>query len=217
MMRRVLLVTLLLVGCETANPTVARLGNAKVQAAAGNHAAVAQIDASCAPSATGCAQLARVKADSCFRLATAPGTAQPAQRSALDCAVTNYDAALVAAQALADPEVPPGTVAVELLDAQARRRNLAPDRADALAQNAALRDRAQAAARMPGEPRQAGLILGADAELGLALLDSGSGCDGIQRAAVLLALSQPTGTLAVRKQSLERAVGNARQASSCTP
>jgi hypothetical protein len=202
--------------CQVANPTVSGLETAKQQAAAGNHAAVARLDATCQPSEAGCAQLRRVKADSCSRLADAAGVDVSAKRSALDCAVTNYDAALAAAMAVPDSNAPPGVIAAELLDAQARRRDAASDRADALQQDAGLLSRAQAAARMSGEAHQAGLIYGADAELNRALLGSSSGgCDGIGRADALLAQSRTAGDLAARRQTLGRAVANARQSRGC--
>jgi hypothetical protein len=201
--------------CQVANPTVSGLETAKQQAAAGNHAAVARLDANCQPSEAGCAQLRRVKADSCGRLADAAGADGSARRSALDCAVTNYDAALAAAMAVPDSNAPPGVIAVELLDAQARRRDAAKDRADALQQDAALLSRSQTATRMSGEAHQAGLIYGADAELNRVLLGSSGGCDGIGRADALLAQSQPSGNLAARRQTLGRAVANARQSRGC--
>jgi hypothetical protein len=206
----------LLAACAAANPTVTALERAKALSAAGDHRAVAALEVGCAPRDQGCAQLHRIKADSCRRLAETSGAEASARRTALDCAVAGYDAALGAAAALPDAEVDPARATVELLDALARRRDLAPARADAQAQNARLREHAQAATRIAAA-RPAGLVFGADAALNAALLGADQGgCDAIATAAALLAeAGTPAPPLDARARSLDRAIGNARRARGC--
>jgi len=203
---------LALAGCAAVNPTVAGLERAKALAAEGRHAEVARLDVACAPAAPGCSQLRLVKADSCRRLAEAGEAA--ARRRSLDCAAEHYAKALLAARAAPDPMAPAARLAPALLESLQARRDLAPDRADALDVNARLGEAARGAL---AEARPAALVFGADAELAGVLLGApAGGCDAIARAGALLAEARPAGTeVAARADQLGRAVTNARRARGC--
>jgi hypothetical protein len=207
-----------LTACQVANPTVASLERAKTLAASGNYAAVAEMDVSCAPSAAGCGQLRRIKADSCRRMAGSAGATDTTRRDALACAVTNYDAALTASTTVSDPQADPSIITLELLEAIVDLRDLSTGSGDALGQDALLKNRAQAATRSAAT-RDAGLVFGADAELSIILLSGPQGgCEEISRASALLDQANTAGKpLEARTRTLKQSVQNARRARRCAP
>jgi hypothetical protein len=199
-----------------ANPTVASLERAKALVRAGNYAAVAEMDVSCASSAAGCGQLHRIKADSCRRMAGSAEATEATRRTSLECAVTNYDAALTAATAVSDTLTDPSIITLELLEAIVDLRDVTTGNDDALRQDSLLKNRAQAATRSAAT-RDAGLVFGADAELNIILLSAPQGgCEGISRAAALLDQANTAGKpLDARTRALKQAAQNARRARRC--
>ncbi|WP_207538266.1 hypothetical protein [Sabulicella rubraurantiaca] len=212
---------LLLGGCDPAartagqllNPTVASLQEIKGLHTDGNFAAVVDRQVSCMPAQEGCAQLHYLKADSCRRVA---GAAGPGRRGRLDCAIENYEAALVAVGQRADPLVDRRAVEIALLDMSVQRRDAAEGAADAAAQNAALQRRAAAAQRGPSA-RPAGFYHAAEALMSDVVRAGTSGnCARIDEAARLLAEARADGTpYAAPAQRLASSIESTRRARGC--
>ena len=223
-------VALVATGCATVNPTVGQLEKLKSLAAAGQYQEIVAESVDCDPNKQGCAQAHWIKADACYRLAAGgpprpPGTSGPGQasvipaakRQQLDCAITNYDAALAALASAPDPAVDRNQVELGLLDSLLRRRDLAENSTDADRQNALLEQRAMAAQSGPiGRP--AGFYYAADAQLNATLRQTDQGgCAEIARAAEQLDSAQADGTsFGDAAHSLARAIANARTARGCT-
>lgn len=201
-------------GLSACDPTVRQLGTAKDEAPKRDFEAIATTPVTCNASQTGCAQLRSVTADACHR--TAEGAPEPIQRERLDCAVENYDAALVALAQKPDPEVDRSQVELGVLDSLQRRRDLATGTAEADIANAALATHASAV-KTGENANPAGFYYAADARLN-AVLRGGAqgGCVEIAGAARTLGNARAEGTaFAEPVLRLNRAIVNAMTGRGC--
>jgi hypothetical protein len=226
-------VVLVASSCQTTkgflNPTVAQLEQFKIWADQGHYQQIAASQVSCEATKPGCAQLHWIKADACYRTATGDDPAIVDARTAspqefpnaereLDCAITNYRAALSASETVPDPDVRRDQVDLGLLESLKRRRDLAESTPDAVRYNTLLREQAVAVESGPiGSP--AGYYYAANAKLNeTLLLSSEGGCAEIAAAAEDLRMANAEGTPFEQAANfLGRAIVNAQTARKCAP
>lgn len=203
-------IALSLAACETANPTVSQLGDAKSSASQQEFGDVASSDVTCKASEIGCAQLRLVKADSCRRLALQGDT------SKLDCAVDNYQLAMEAHRTKPDPRLDETTLQLALLESIHARREASTGAAVG-SNNDLLLAEATAATSDPNARAESHYYV-ANAELNRVLRTQPppAGCDGVARAEANLSLANAEGTsFADNAQKLDRAIQNAGQTRGC--